>query len=87
MRIPGREKPIRQREKGLFCIGSDGRPMEVGAIICFSSFPPNVAFSRETGWRGLCTAQTVTDWIVGYNAWLCVPSFLHALLAQCRCRS
>ena len=31
---------------------------------------PNVAFSRETGWRGLCSAQTVTDRIVGYNAWL-----------------
>ena len=30
----------------------------------------NVAFSRGTGWRGLCPAQTVTDRTVGYNAWL-----------------
>jgi len=37
---------------------------------CSSSVTPNVAFSRETGWRGLCPAQTVTDRIVGYNAWL-----------------
>ena len=35
-------------------------------------FEANVAFSRETGWRGLCSAQTVTDRIVGYNAWLAV---------------
>jgi hypothetical protein len=30
----------------------------------------NVAFSRGAGWRGLCSAQTVTDRTVGYNAWL-----------------
>ena len=29
----------------------------------------NVAFSRGTGRRGLCSAQTVTDRTVGYNAW------------------
>jgi hypothetical protein len=34
---------------------------------------PNVAFSRGTGWRGLCPAQTVTDRTVGYNAWFGVP--------------
>jgi hypothetical protein len=34
----------------------------------------NVAFSRGTGWRGLCSAQTVTDRTVGYNAWLAVIS-------------
>ena len=47
------------------------------SIILFSfflSFSPNVAFSRETGWRGLCPAQTVTDRIVGYNAWFGVPT-------------
>ena len=33
-------------------------------------FSANVAFSRGTGWRGLCPAQTVTDRTVGYNAWL-----------------
>ena len=37
----------------------------------------NVAFSRGTGWRGLCSAQTVTDRTVGYNAWLCVLQFVH----------
>ena len=30
----------------------------------------NVAFSRGMEWRGLCSAQTVTDRTVGYNAWL-----------------
>jgi hypothetical protein len=33
----------------------------------------NVAFNRGTGWRGLCSAQTVTDRTVGYNAWLAIP--------------
>ena len=39
-------------------------------------FTANVAFSRGTGWRGLCSAQTVTDRTVGYNALLAGPSFL-----------
>ena len=49
------------------------------------SFLPNVAFSRGTGWRGLCPAQTVTDRTVGYNAWLaeasahaCLPARLYS---------
>jgi hypothetical protein len=34
----------------------------------------NVAFILErAGWRGLCTAQTVTDRAVGYNAWFAIP--------------
>src|SRR3972149_11862580 len=54
------------------------------------AFPPaNVAFSRGTGWRGLCSAQTVTDRTVGYNAWLAAhsnsPMPWPDLLAVCCC--
>jgi hypothetical protein len=39
-------------------------------VACQLVFPKsNVAFSRGAGWRGLCSAQTVTDRTVGYNAW------------------
>ena len=44
------------------------------AIVNNASYQANVAFSRGTGWRGLCPAQTVTDRTVGYNAWLADPS-------------
>ena len=46
--------------------------MNRSSVRSFVSFLPgsNVAFSRGTGWRGLCSAQTVTDRTVGYNAWL-----------------
>jgi uncharacterized protein len=37
---------------------------------------PNVAFSRGTSWRGLCSAHTVTDRTVGYNAWIRLRSLL-----------
>ena len=37
-----------------------------------SHLTPNVAFSRGAGWRGLCSAQPVTDRTVGYNAWLAI---------------
>jgi hypothetical protein len=50
--------------------------MQMKVTLSHRSFYPfflihasNVAFSRGTGWRGLCPAQTVTDRIVGYNAW------------------
>jgi hypothetical protein len=39
-------------------------------IYCVPFLVHNVAFSRGTRWRGLCSAQTVTDRTVGYNAWL-----------------
>ena len=42
----------------------------VQSVLFFVILSPNVAFSRGTGWRGLCSAQTVTDRTVGYNAWL-----------------
>src|SRR5512139_3380052 len=58
----------------------------VGNLGCSILLPPNVAFSRETGWRGLCPAQTVTDRIVGYNAWFCGDvSLLSCLLYSIRC--
>ena len=42
------------------------------AVRSVIQFTPNVAFSRGAGWRGLCSAQTVTDRTVGYNAWFAV---------------
>ena len=50
-----------------------------------SSPAPNVAFSRETGWRGLCPAQPVTCRTVGYNAWLDEPRESEAAGSICCC--
>jgi hypothetical protein len=50
-------------------------------LVHISSLVAYVAFSRGTGWRGLCTAQTVIDRTVGYNAWLAtiLPVLTHHL--------
>ena len=50
-------------------LGCRKQALFICIAFCFLFFyPPNVAFSRGTGWRGLCSAQAVTDRTVGYNA-------------------
>src|SRR3970040_1969684 len=59
--------PKAKRNQGIPLISSEELFSGLTLHFRFLHSLPNVAFSRGTGWRGLCPAQPVTDRTVGYN--------------------